>query len=66
MIDKKYNVSGMTCPHCVKAVEMELKKLDLNSFNVEIGTVNVKFDENKISEDKIFDAIKEAGYKVIE
>ena len=64
MIDKKYIVSGMTCPHCVKAVEMELKELSLDSFNVEIGIVNVKFDEKNINEDKIIDAIKEAGYEV--
>ena len=66
MIEKTYNVSGMTCQHCVKAVEMELKELGLDSFNVDIGVVKAKFDENNISENKIINAIKEAGYEVAE
>jgi copper chaperone len=66
MIEKTYNVSGMTCQHCVKAVEMELKELGLDSFKVELGVVKAKFDKNIISENKIINAIKEAGYEVVE
>ena len=65
MIEKKYNVSGMTCQHFVKAVEMEMRGLDLDSFSVEIGVVKVKFDENKFSETEIINAIEESGYEVV-
>ena len=58
-------VDGMSCQHCVKAIEMEFKDLNLIYSKVEIGSVEVKYDENVTSEDKINDAIVEAGFKVL-
>ncbi|MDZ7765156.1 MAG: cation transporter [Melioribacteraceae bacterium] len=55
----------MTCHHCVKAVVMELDKLDVNSHQVDIGEVIVEYDENKVDEKQIVTAIEEAGYKVV-
>jgi copper chaperone len=62
---KKFNVIGMSCGHCVMAVEKELDKLDIYSVKVEIGSVEVEYDSEKINEEKIINAIEEAGYKVI-
>jgi copper chaperone len=62
---KKFNVNGMTCSHCVMAVEKELAKLDIDSLKVEIGDVEVDFDPEKLSEEKITNAIKNAGYSVV-
>lgn len=64
-MNKEYKVEGMTCHHCVKAVVMELNKLELNSHQVDIGKVNVDFDESKVTEEQIKAAIEEAGYKVV-
>ena len=61
---KTFNVNGMSCGHCVIAVEKELAKLDANSIKVEIGTVEVEYDNEKFSEQNIINAIEEAGYKV--
>ncbi|HEY3252058.1 MAG TPA: cation transporter [Ignavibacteria bacterium] len=58
------NVNGMTCGHCVHAVEEELKKLPLEKFNVSIGKVKVEYDDKKIKKESIIYAIKEAGYSV--
>ena len=63
-MEKTYKVKGMSCQHCVRAVEMELKELDLISSSVEIGNVEVKFDENKVTEDQISEAIQEAGFEM--
>ena len=58
-------VAGMSCNHCVNSVEGALKtigasgKVDLAS-----GTVNVEFDENKLTQDAIKEAIEEQGYDV--
>ncbi|NQX63528.1 copper ion binding protein [Paenibacillus qinlingensis] len=58
-------VAGMSCNHCVNSVEGALKtigatgKVDLAS-----GTVNVDFDENKLTQDAIKEAIEEQGYDV--
>lgn len=62
---KQFKVDGMTCHHCVKAVVMELDKLDITSHQVDIGEVIVEYDENKVDEKQIATAIEEAGYKVV-
>jgi len=64
-MNKEYKVEGMTCHHCVKAIVIELNKLELNSHQVDIGKVYVDFDETKVTEEQIKSAIKEAGYKVV-
>ncbi len=66
MTQKEFKIEGMTCGHCVMAVKKELQKLDnLKIDNVEIGSAKVEYDEDKIDNKKIIDAIEEAGYKVI-
>ncbi|MCX7876628.1 MAG: cation transporter [Melioribacteraceae bacterium] len=60
-----FHVDGMTCNHCVMAVKKELSKLNLENYDVVIGTVKVKFDELKCSKSEIEKAIEEAGYKVL-
>ena len=62
---KEFKVEGMTCHHCVKAVVMELDKLEINSHQVDIGDVIVDYDEDKVKEEEIKEAIEEAGYKVV-
>lgn len=59
-------ITGMSCMHCVKAVEFELKKLPLIEFTVTIGKAIVTFDPDKVSYGAIVEAIEEAGYKVEE
>ncbi len=65
MVTKDFKIEGMSCHHCVMAVEKELSKLELESKKVEIGKASVSFDENKVNEQSIIQAIKEAGYKVV-
>ena len=65
MTKKEYKIDGMTCHHCVKAVEIELDEINVASREVEIGSAVVEFDESKISDDQVVKAIEEAGYTVI-
>ncbi len=66
MTQKEYKIEGMSCGHCVMAVKKELAKIEnLKIDNVEIGSAKVEFDENQTDNQKIIDAIEEAGYKVI-
>ena len=66
MTQKEFKIEGMSCGHCVMAVKKELQKINnLKIDNVEIGSAKVEFDENQIDNQKIIDAIEEAGYKVI-
>jgi copper chaperone len=64
MENKTFFVKGMTCEHCVKAVKYELKELELNSINAEIGKIDIEYDSNKISYSEIVKAIENAGYQV--
>ncbi|ETT42704.1 copper ion binding protein [Paenibacillus sp. FSL P4-0338] len=60
------NVEGMSCGHCVSAVEKAVSgvgaaaKVDLPA-----KTVAVEFDENAVSLDKIKAAIEDQGYDVV-
>ncbi|MGA7722122.1 MAG: cation transporter [Ignavibacteriaceae bacterium] len=65
MKSKEFKIEGMSCGHCVMAVKKELNKLtDIIVDDVQIGNAKVQYDENKIAEKTIADAIEEAGYKV--
>lgn len=61
---KEYNIEGMSCNHCKMSVEKHLSKLNLKNVQVEIGSAKVEYDENKIDEKEIVQAIERAGYKV--
>ena len=65
-MNKEFIIEGMSCDHCVMAVEKELNKLDIENHKVEIGSVKIEFDPDKVSEDDIKNSITESGYTVIE
>lgn len=59
------NVQGMSCEHCVNAVESAVKSLDgVKKVDVSLkkNLATVKFDESIVALDAIKEAIKEAGY----
>ncbi|MEC2055797.1 copper chaperone CopZ [Peribacillus psychrosaccharolyticus] len=61
------NVSGMSCGHCVKAVEENVGKLNgVNSVKVDLETskVEVAFESEKLSLDTIKETIDDQGYEV--
>ncbi|EIT87108.1 copper chaperone CopZ [Fictibacillus macauensis ZFHKF-1] len=62
------NVQGMSCGHCVKAVEGSVGKLagvDTVKVHLESGTVAIAFDPSKTSLDEIKETIDEQGYDVV-
>ncbi len=65
METKKIEVKGMSCGHCVKAVEKEIAKLNLGKSEVQIGSVEVTIGENYSSLADVENAIKEAGFEVV-
>ncbi|MDH3267995.1 MAG: cation transporter [Ignavibacteria bacterium] len=62
---KTIKIDGMSCNHCVMSVKKNLSKLELKEFKVEIGSVDVEFDERKINEKEIIESIEDAGYQVV-
>ncbi|MFC4323576.1 copper chaperone CopZ [Litchfieldia salsa] len=61
------NVKGMSCGHCVKAVEGsvgELAGVSSVSVNLNEGKVDVSFDAGAVSIEKIKETIDDQGYDV--
>ncbi|MBD3109059.1 copper chaperone CopZ [Bacillus sp. AGMB 02131] len=61
------NVSGMSCGHCVKAVEGSVGALNgVNEVNVQLneGKVEVNFDPSVVTVEAIKDVIDDQGYDV--
>lgn len=61
------NVSGMSCGHCVKAVEGSVGKLEgVNSVkvNLDAATVDVEFDSDSVTLEAIKETIDDQGYDV--
>ncbi len=60
----KITINGMSCMHCVKAVEVELSELQVNILGVKVGSAEVRYDPSKVKRSDLEDAIKNAGYEV--
>ena len=67
MTEKTLKVPDMSCGHCKAAVEGELNKLsgvERASADVEKGTVEVSYDEVRVTTEDLNGDIDEAGYAV--
>ena len=61
------NVEGMSCGHCVKAVEGSVGKLKGVSnvkVHLENGTVDVEYNADAVTLDTIKETIDDQGYDV--
>jgi len=64
---KSLKIEGMTCSACANRIERFVRKLDgINEANVNfaVETLNVDFDENKVTCDDIENTVVKCGYKV--
>ena len=64
-MEKKFDVSGMTCSSCVANVTKAVEKLDgVTDANVNLMTnsMKVSYDENKTNDKKIISAVEKIGY----
>ncbi len=62
------NVQGMSCGHCVKAVEGSVGQLEgVQQVTVKLADaqVEITFNESQVSLDKIKETIEEQGYDVV-
>ncbi|MDA1476409.1 copper chaperone CopZ [Bacillus changyiensis] len=61
------HVNGMSCGHCIRAIEENvggLKGVEAVKVHLESGKVDVTFDSAKITVKDIVDEIEEQGYDV--
>jgi copper chaperone len=63
----KLKIDGMSCGHCVSAVDKALKGLDgVKVEQVAIGTATVSYDPGATSPEQITQAVEDEGYTVAE
>lgn len=56
-------IEGMTCQHCVRAVDGRLRKTaGVEVERVEVGSADLRYDPGAVSVDDIAEAIADEGY----
>lgn len=66
MTNVTLQVEGMSCDHCVKAVEGAVKEVGATGkVDLQAKTVDVSYDESKLGLDAIKEAIEDQGYEVV-
>jgi copper chaperone len=67
MATQVFQVSGMTCDHCVNSVTEEVSEVPgVTNVQVDLEKAELKFDsESEIAFEVIEAAVKEAGYEVV-
>jgi copper chaperone len=59
------NIEGMTCEHCVRAIDGRLRRTPgVHVDKVVVGAVDLHYDRSKISLDEISELISDEGYTV--
>lgn len=67
MKELKLDVSGMSCGHCVKAVQDALESVPgVTVKDVKVGSATVSLDENEATVSDLVDAVYNAGYEASE
>ena len=56
-------IEGMTCAHCVRAVDGRLRRTaGVEVERVDVGSADIRIDPARITVDEIADAIADEGY----
>lgn len=66
MTNEIFQVEGMSCNHCVKAIEGALEKVNVKAkVDLTGKSVSVEFDESKITLTQIKEVVEDQGYDVV-
>ncbi len=60
------NVNGMSCGHCVIALQNELEDKGITVKEISVGRAVIEYDEKTINPEVVGEAVKEAGYLLTE
>ena len=66
-MEQTLTVQGMTCGHCKMSVENALNNLEgvqTAEVNLDAGNVAVTYDEAKVNQEAMKEAIEDQGYDV--
>lgn len=58
-------IEGMSCQHCVMRVKKAVDELaGVSHAEVGVGTAEITYDESKIKQHDLEQAVEKAGYKI--
>jgi copper chaperone len=60
-----FNISGMSCGHCVRAVQQAIEGAGAEALRVEVGSAEVRYQPESLRRDVLIRAIEEEGYQVV-
>jgi copper chaperone CopZ len=66
-VKKIFRIDGMHCSNCamnIEGIEDDLPGIKQISASYQKGQMVVEFDEARVSENQILEAVKERGYQV--
>lgn len=65
MTNVTLQVEGMSCQHCVNSIEGALKEIGATGkVDLKNNTVDVSYDESRLTIERIKETIEEQGYDV--
>ncbi|MGA1861290.1 heavy metal translocating P-type ATPase [Deferribacter thermophilus] len=67
MLEKVYNVKGMTCAACANRIEKKVSKLEgVEDVSVNLASekMYIKFDPKKVNDEILKETVKNAGYEL--
>lgn len=65
MEQRTLQIDGMSCGHCVSRVQKALARVEgVHVDQVEIGSARVSYDPDKVSLERLREAVEDAGYEV--
>lgn len=65
-MEKNFNIEGLHCASCVSALEKAMHKLEgVQDVSVNLGTqkMEIRYNEDILSEQEVVDYVSKAGYK---
>ena len=62
---KTLHVKNMVCPRCIRVVREELEKLGISVNEITLGEVNVYYDPEVISQEKINETLEANGFELL-
>ncbi len=65
MSEATLKIDGMMCQHCVMRVKKAVEQLPgVSQTEVAVGTARITYDESRVKEQDLEQAVEKAGYKI--
>ena len=65
LLKKTIYIKGMCCARCIRVLKGEMSGLLLKRITVKIGRADLEYDSNRITFDRIREAVEDAGFEVV-